>query len=162
MELGNELISRRGELISRASANDFFGCFSRFGGVISRFFAFGGCFRVLGGIVALCGYLCRFILVLFFYLFVIELSKTGDCRPAVRHAMRKTCVMQCVRSATGVRKGREGGAQGCAKPVLTNEGFARRAPGVHWGLTRVADWRSRLVRACARSLGLARQSFGNV
>ena len=53
MELRNELIFRRGELIF-ARKRDFCVC-GVFRVVGVRYRVFGGCFRVLGGVFVLCG-----------------------------------------------------------------------------------------------------------
>ena len=86
VELRNELISRRGELIFARKREILVGGVLRVFGV--RFCVFWGSFRVLGGVFALCAYSfyaynCSAKKYLFFCdFFLTELSKTGDCRPA--------------------------------------------------------------------------------
>ena len=86
MELGNELISRRNELIfARKREKTNWGVFRVIGCV----------FRVLGGLFVLLGVFSRFAAiyfarsaiwggggVFFFNFFLMELGKTGDCRSA--------------------------------------------------------------------------------
>ena len=90
MELGDELSSRRGELIvARKCGKICWGYVSRFGGA----FAFGvGCFRILGGVFALCGYLFRaqrVTRICFWFIFFIFFSQWSLAKRGIAALARR-------------------------------------------------------------------------